>query len=47
MFFFFFFFFLSPDTDNQLFELGGEELGRPGGPDGGSEESEQFLDYGV
>lgn len=40
-------FFLSPDTDNQLFELGCEELGWPGGPDGGSEESEQFLDYGI
>lgn len=38
---------LSPDTDNQLFELGCEELGWPGGPDGRSEESEQFLDYGV
>lgn len=39
--------FLSPNTDNQLFELGCEELGRCGGPDGGSEESEQFLNYGV
>ena len=39
--------FLSPDTDNQLFELGCEELGWCGGPDGRSEESEQFPDYGV
>ena len=38
---------MSPDTDNQLFELGCEELGWPGGPNGGSEESEQFLNYGV
>lgn len=39
--------FLAPDTDNQLFELGCEELSRPGGPDGSSEESKQFLDDGV
>jgi len=38
---------LSPDTDNQLPELGCKELGRPRSPDGRSEESEQFLNYGV
>jgi hypothetical protein len=34
-------------SDNQLPKLGCKELGRPGSPDGCSEESEQFLDYGV
>lgn len=43
----FFFLFFFPYVDNQLFELGCEEFSWPGGPDGGSEESKQFLDYGV